>query len=50
MTQASVSLIESGGDLRVSRLQQLAGALDLTLILAPRKLAALIDGVIASAQ
>ena len=48
MTQASISLIESGSDVRVSRLQQVAGALDLVPMLVPRKASGLVEGVIGS--
>ena len=48
VTQASISLVEGGSDLRVSRLQQIAGALDLVPMLLPRKALGLVEGVIAS--
>jgi|GEM_PF-2970331 len=48
VTQASISLVEGGADLRVSRLQQIAGALDLVPTLLPRKVLGLVEGVVAS--
>jgi len=48
ISQARISQFESGGDLRVSTLQEIAGALDLDVVLVPRQAASLVRNVIES--
>ncbi|HKU82006.1 MAG TPA: helix-turn-helix transcriptional regulator [Candidatus Tumulicola sp.] len=49
LTQAQVSQVESGADLRYSTLLQLVGALDLEPVLVPRRVVPLVRGVVESA-
>jgi HTH-type transcriptional regulator/antitoxin HipB len=48
LTQAQVSQVESGADLRYSTLMQLAGALNLEPLLVPRRAVPLVRGVLES--
>jgi predicted transcriptional regulator len=48
VSQAQISLAESGSDIRMSTLQMIAGALDLVPMLVPRKIQSVVRGVIAT--
>lgn len=48
ISQARISTFENGADMRVSTLQEITSALDLELVLVPRKAVSLVRNVIES--